>query len=440
MSIVLPPSAAPRSAYPAEVLPEPVRRSLLELAEGEAPVSAYLYDGRAAAARARELRAALPGWAAVHYAVKANSFPGVVRALAPYVDGFEVASRTELELALAALRERNGPGGAPDFPASQDSPASPVPVVAAGPAKSVPVLASLVRAGVEAINAESLLELHRISRIAVAEGTTARVALRVNPADAPTADPTAAPASGSLRMGGRPSQFGVPEPDVPGVLEQALRLPGLDVTGFHVHAASNNLDADSQAAHLRRCVEWSAATARRHGVDLRMVDVGGGIGVAFEELAGERPFDVSRFGELVAECEPPPGVRVVLEPGRFLVADCGWYAAEVTDVKHSYGTAFAVLRGGINHFQLPTSWDLVHNIAVLPVDRWPGGLPRPEAAGERVTVVGELCTPEDTLLRDVRVDRVRAGDLVVFPYAGSYGWEFAMHGFLGHPVAERHLL
>ncbi|WP_206282566.1 type III PLP-dependent enzyme [Streptomyces barkulensis] len=437
MSIVLPPSAAPRSAYPAEILPEPVRRRLLELAEGEVPVSAYLYDGEAAAARARELRAALPGWAAVHYAVKANSFPGVVRALAPYVDGFEVASRTELELALAALRERNGPGGAPGSPAS---PASPVPVVAAGPAKSVPVLASLVRAGVEAINAESLLELHRVSRIAVAEGTTARVALRVNPADAPTAGTTTGPASGSLRMGGRPSQFGVPEPDVPGVLEQALRLPGLDVTGFHIHAASNNLDADSQAAHLRRCVEWSAATARSHGVDLRMVDVGGGIGVAFEELAGERPFDVSRFGELVAECEPPPGVRVVLEPGRFLVADCGWYAAEVTDVKHSYGTAFAVLRGGINHFQLPTSWDLVHNIAVLPVDRWPGGLPRPEAAGERVTVVGELCTPEDTLLRDVRVDRVRAGDLVVFPYAGSYGWEFAMHGFLGHPVAERHLL
>jgi diaminopimelate decarboxylase len=427
LSIVLPPSAAPRSAYPADVLPEPVRRRLLELARGEAPVSAYLYDGRAAAARARELRAALPEWAAVHYAVKANSFPGVVRALAPYVDGFEVASRTELELALAALRERDG---------SPSGGSSPVPVVAAGPAKSVPVLTALVRAGVEAINAESLLELHRISRIAVAEGTTARVALRVNPA----AGPVSAQASGSLRMGGQASQFGVPEPDVPGVLEQALRLPGLDVTGFHIHAASNNLDAAAQAAHLRRCVEWSTATAREHGVDLRMVDVGGGIGVAFEELAGERPFDVSHFGELVARSEPPPGVRVVLEPGRFLVADCGWYAAEVTDVKHSYGTAFAVLRGGINHFQLPTSWDLVHNIAVLPVDRWPDGLPRPEAAGTRVTVVGELCTPEDTLLRDVRVDRVRAGDLVVFPYAGSYGWEFAMHGFLGHPVAERHLL
>ncbi|WP_443321368.1 type III PLP-dependent enzyme [Streptomyces sp. 7N604] len=397
-----------------DVLPEAVRRRLLELAPAEAPVSAYVYDGAVAAERARELRSALPEWAAVYYAVKANSFRRIVEALAPHVDGFEVASRSELELAVSAK------------PPAGDTPA---PVVAAGPAKSVPVLTALVRAGVEAINAESLLELHRISRIAVAEGVRARVALRVNPASIPV--------TGSLHMGGVPSQFGVAEPDVPGVLRDALRLPGLDLVGFHIHAASNNLDAEAHAAYLRWCVEWSVRTARENGINLRHVDIGGGIGVAFE---GEKPFDIARFGELAAQVEPPEGVKVVLEPGRFLVADCGWYAAEVTDVKASYGEWFVVLRGGINHFQLPTSWDIVHNVAVLPVEDWPEGCPRPAARRVRVTVVGELCTPEDTLLRDVLVDQVRAGDLVVFPYAGSYGWEFAMHHFLGHPVADRVLL
>ncbi|MDP4504095.1 type III PLP-dependent enzyme domain-containing protein [Nonomuraea turcica] len=409
MSIQLPPSAAPRSAYPVDVLPRSVQDRLLGLARSGTPVSAYVYDGEVAAERARELRAALPEWAAVYYAVKANSFPGVVAALAPYVDGFEVASESELDLALGLTGTAR--------------------VVAAGPAKSVPVLTALVRAGVEAINAESLLELHRISRIAVAEGTTARVALRVNPAEIPV--------TGSLHMGGVPSQFGVAEPDVPEVLRAAARLPGLDLVGFHVHAASGNLDAESHAAYLRWCLDWSVRTAAGNGVELRHVDIGGGIGVAFED---EKPFDVARFGELAGQAEPPPGVRVLLEPGRFLVADCGWYAAEVTDVKTSYGRRFVVLRGGINHFQLPTSWDIVHNIAVLPIERWPEGCPRPAAGDAEVTVVGELCTPEDTLLRDVRVDRVRAGDLVVFPNAGSYGWEFAMHAFLGHPVAERHLL
>ncbi|MEV0202766.1 alanine racemase [Nonomuraea sp. NPDC050691] len=413
MSVQFPPSAAPRSAYPVDVLPARLRRLLLHLASAGTPVSAYVYDGEVAAERARELRAALPDWAAVHYAVKANSFPGVVAALAPHVDGFEVASRAELDLALNAR------------PAT----AAPAPVVAAGPAKSPPFLAALIRARVEAINAESLLELHRISSIAVAEGVRARVTLRVNPASIPV--------TGSLRMGGVPSQFGVAEPDVPGVLRAAARLPGLDLVGFHVHAASGNLDADAHAAYLRWCVEWSTRTAREHGVDLRLVDVGGGIGVAFE---GEKPFDVARFGELAAQVEPPPGVRVLLEPGRYLVADCGWYAAEAIDVKTSYGASYVLIRGGINHFQLPTSWDIVHNMAVLPVEDWPDDCPRPAVSDTEVTVTGELCTPEDTLLRDVRVDRVRAGDIVVFPYAGSYGWEFAMHRFLGHPVAERHLL
>lgn len=413
MSIQLPPSAAPRVAHPTASLPQHLRDRLTELSRGPEPVSAYLYDADTAAGRARSLREALPDWASVFYAVKANSFPGVLRGLASDVDGFEVASQAELALALEVLPQGTGP----------------LPVVAAGPAKSVPVLTDLVRAEVAAINAESLLELHRISRIAVDEDTTARVALRVNPERIPVI--------GSLQMGGEPSQFGVAEPEVPEVLEAVRKLPGLDLVGFHIHAASNNLDAVSQAAYLRWCVEWSAATATAHGVDLRHIDVGGGIGVAFE---GEEPFDVAAFGAAVAEVTPPEGVTVVLEPGRYLVADCGWYAAEVTDLKSSYGHWFAMLRGGINHFQLPTSWEIVHNIAVLPVDHWAEECPRPSAEDVRVTVVGELCTPEDTLLRDVRVDRIRAGDLVVFPYAGSYGWEFAMHAFLGHPVAQRLML
>jgi diaminopimelate decarboxylase len=152
---------------------------------------------------------------------------------------------------------------------------------------------------------------------------------------------------------------------------------------------------------------------------------------------GEEPFDLARFGDLLAGMRPPAGSTVIFEPGRYLVTGAGWYAAEVMDVKCVHGTWFAVLRGGINHFQLPTSWEIRHNVAVLPVETWPHGYPRPEVTGVPVTVVGELCTPEDTLVRDVTVARVRVGDLVVFPMAGSYGYEFAMPRFLGHPEARR---
>jgi diaminopimelate decarboxylase len=196
----------------------------------------------------------------------------------------------------------------------------------------------------------------------------------------------------------------------------------------------NNLDAAAHVAYVRWCLDWSAATAAKAGLTLRIVDVGGGIGVNFE---GEKPFDLAVFGEEMAALRPPEGVRVIFEPGRWLVAACGYYAAQVTDIKHSYGTDFVILRGGINHFQLPTSWEIVHNFAVLPIPSWPYAFPRPGRAGGPVTVVGELCTPEDTLARDVIVPAVHAGDLVVFPNAGSYGWEFAMPDFLGHPRADR---
>ena len=83
------------------------------------------------------------------------------------------------------------------------------------------------------------------------------------------------------------------------------------------------------------------------------------------------------------------------------------------------------VRGGINHFQIPTSWDILHRFAVLPVDEWPHPYPRPELRDTPITVVGELCTPEDTLARDMVVSCVRPGDIVVFTMAGSYGYEFA---------------
>ncbi|MCX9190988.1 diaminopimelate decarboxylase [Carbonactinospora thermoautotrophica] len=410
MAIELPPSAAPLDALPASALPGHVAAKLHALAAGEEPVSAYLYDPGVAAARARALRAALPGWAEVCYAVKANSFPPVLAALASGVDGFEVASVTEIALAQEAAAAAGRPAR----------------LVASGPGKSAPLLAALVEAGVEVVNVESVLELHRLNAAAVRAGRRVPVALRVNPARVPV--------TGSLHMGGTATQFGVPEADVPEALAVARALPGLDVVGFHVHAVCNNLDAAAHVAYVRWCLDWSARTAAAHGVDLRVVDVGGGIGVAF---GGEDPFDLAVFGELMAGVRPPAGVRVVFEPGRWLVADCGYYAAEVTDLKHAYGTWFAVLRGGIHHFQLPTSWEIAHNFAVLPVDAWPHPFPRPEVRDTPVTVVGELCTPEDTLARDVTVSRIRAGDVVVFPNAGSYGWEFAMHEFLGHPRAPR---
>jgi diaminopimelate decarboxylase len=224
---------------------------------------------------------------------------------------------------------------------------------------------------------------------------------------------------------------------VPAALDLAAALPGLDVVGVHVHAVCGNRDATAHVAYVAWCLEWATARARAHRLDLRWVDVGGGLGVAY---GGGEPLDLDVLADGLDGLRPPAGVEVAFEPGRWLAADCGWYAAEVVDVKQSYGTSYVVVRGGIAGFALPATEDFPFPLAVLPVDDWPPGLPRPELRDALVTVAGELCTPEDVLARDVAVQRVRAGDLVVLPQAGAYGWEFALQPFLGHPPATREVV
>jgi diaminopimelate decarboxylase len=402
-----------------DVLPHTVRTAVEGL-RGRDPVAAYLYDLDAARTRASALKSALPAAHRVLFAMKSNSFPPLATALAGTVDGFEVSSVAEAALAFDACAAA---GVRPRLTVS-------------GPAKNSRLLDDLLAlaasraapADAVTVAAESLLEVHRLSAVAAARQHPVPVLLRVNPAWTPVAVERAV----GLTMGGVPGPFGLPETDVPAAIDAVCMLPGLRFAGFHTHAVSGNLDAKLHAEYVRHCLEWAVRTAAAHRIPLTTVDVGGGLGYAFE---GGAEFDVAGFS---AALEPPPaGVEVVLEPGRWLAAPIGWYATEVVDVKHSYGETFVVVRGGINHFQLPTSWEIRHNFAVVPVEEWPGGMPRPSTEGESVTVAGELCTPEDVLARGVRVGRVRAGDVLVFPNAGAYGFEFAMPAFLGHPPAAR---
>lgn len=395
-------------ALPTTLLPTHVREHLLAHTTSE-PISGYVYDTDIATQRARELRAALPDWATLLFALKANGFAPVVEALlaAGGVEGLEIASASEAALA----RQTMGAGGV---------------LAAAGPGKHPALLADLIAANVDVIHAESSLELRRISRAAVAVGRRVRVAIRVNPRRVAV--------TGTLTMSGRSSAFGIPEPDVPAAIDLCRALPGVDLVGFHVHAVCGNRDAQAHAAYVGWCLDWAAGTASRHGVDLRWVDVGGGLGVAYD---GVDPLDLAVLAAELDRITPPAGVSMVLEPGRWLAADCGWYAAEVIDVKHSFGETFVVVRGGIAGFALPGTEDFPFPIVVLPVDDWPEPGPRPEVRSRPVTISGELCTPEDVLARDVHVDTVRAGDLVVVPRAGAYGWEFALQQFLGHPPPTR---
>uniref|UniRef100_A0AAE9PT57 Orn/DAP/Arg decarboxylase 2 C-terminal domain-containing protein n=2 Tax=Paenibacillus polymyxa TaxID=1406 RepID=A0AAE9PT57_PAEPO len=123
-----------------------------------------------------------------------------------------------------------------------------------------------------------------------------------------------------------------------------------------------------------------------------------------------------------------------------LVADHGYYAAEVTDIKTSHGQHFAVLRGGTHHNRLPASWGHNHPFHIMSTDRWGHSFARPEVRDNKVHVVGELCTPKDRMHSDAEVERLRVGDIIVFEKSGAYCWTISHHDFLGHPHPAFHYL
>jgi len=345
----------------------------------------YVYDLPDLITRARTMVAALPARCRLFYAMKANSHPAVLAALAPIVAGFEIASGGELAKAAGH------------------------PTIFNGPAKTDSEIADALSAGVEFLNAESPHDLDRISHVAGRLGVRPRVLLRLN-----------APSTvlrGTHQMAGTATQFGMDS--LPHTFP-----PHVDVAGLHLHAVSNNLDTAAHLQYVAQCL----ALAR----PMRVVNIGGGFGVDYSGAGAH--FDWGSFTRgLHVLLAAHPDMELILEPGRLLTAASGYYAAPVLDVKVTHGVAFAVLRGGSHHFRLPAAMRWSHPFVVLPVETWDYPFARPVLRDTRLTVVGELCTTSDTLARDVPVSQIRPGDIIVFHLAGAYAWEISHHHFLSHP-------
>ncbi|MFJ8014975.1 type III PLP-dependent enzyme [Streptomyces sp. NPDC096339] len=398
--------------------PTPAVRDRLATLDGT-ELPAYLYDLTALAEHAAAVRAALPERVELYYAAKANPEPEILAALGPYVDGYEVSSGGELAHVAKAV-----PGRALAF---------------SGPGKTPAELAAALELGVERFHVESLHELRVLAALA-ARTTSGReavpgVLLRFN---LPLA--AASLEGSSLAMGGRPTPFGLD----PAEADEAVRLltdgtcPGLRLLGVHAHLASG-LDAPEQLAVAESVVTWAADLAVRHRVPLAEVNMGGGMSVDYAAPATR--FDWTSYGAGLARlADAHPGLTLRIEPGRALTAYCGWYATEVLDVKRSHGEEFAVVRGGTHHMRTPATKGHDQPCTVIPVSEWPHPWSRPAAAGQRVTLTGQLCTPKDLLSRNVPAPGLRAGDRVAFGLAGAYAWNISHHDFLMHPRPGFHFV
>ncbi|MFY1668445.1 type III PLP-dependent enzyme [Plantactinospora sp. WMMB334] len=366
------------------------------------PRPSYWYDLAGLETSAAAVRAALPPGVELLYAMKANPDPGILRALAAHVDGFEAASGGELRH-LAEL-----------FPGT-------APAAFGGPGKTDAELAAGLAAGVRRFHVESPTELRRLALLAAGSGVVADVLLRVN---------LPVPVDGAvLVMGGRPSPFGMSPDDA--LACARLDLPGIRIRGVHAHLGSG-LAAPGAAAVARTIVEWAAKE-----LDAREVNVGGGMAVDYTDPAAR--FDWPAYGAALAGLlAEHPGRTLRIEPGRALTVYCGYYRTGVLDVKRSGGEWFVVVAGGTHHFRTPAAKGHSQPFTVLPRPEWDHPFPRPVTGAGPVTIVGQLCTPKDVLARVPDAaglpapGRIAAGDTIVFGMAGAYAWNISHRDFLMH--------
>ncbi|MEX0718685.1 MAG: hypothetical protein WD066_18975 [Planctomycetaceae bacterium] len=375
---------------------------------------AYIYSEDVLDRKWAAFQSALPAEFEVHYSIKANPHQAFLRYFLERGCGLEIASGGELFQALAA----GSPGER---------------IIFAGPAKTDDDLAAALDAGVGEIHVESLRELARLNALAAnrqGEHSVRRVAvaLRIN------ADSEAE--GGAMRMGGRATPFGIDESLLPEAVGLLRDLPHLVLHGVHLFTGTQILDATVFERQYRTALRIARKVADLAGEPLRTIDFGGGLGVPY--FPHEQPLDLRRFGEVLAgiadEARRDPRLseaRLVLEPGRFLVAEAGIYLARVLDVKRSRETTFAILDGGMHH-HLAASGNLGQSVKRNYPIALAGRLG--ESPHGPVELAGPLCAPLDVLGRGVHLPAVAAGDLVAVFQSGAYGRSASPLGFLSHPV------
>lgn len=376
---------------------------------GETPL--FVYDLSIICARIAKLRAAMPDRLSIHYAMKANPFAPLVEAMTSRVDGIDVASEGEMKLALAS----GAAAGTISF---------------AGPGKRDGEIAAAITAGIT-LNCESANEVDRALRIAGEAGVTPRLAIRINP--------DFEVRGSGMRMGGRPTAFGVDTAEAP-ALARRIIAAGAEWRGFHIYGGSQALDAEALIEAEAATLALAARLAEEIGLPPPLVNLGGGFGIPY--FPNERPLDVERIGAALSrQFDALPAMlaetEFAIELGRWLVGEAGVYLTRIVDRKQSHGETFLVTDGGLHH-QLAASGNfgtvVRRNYPLAVASRF--GAP----AEESVTVVGCLCTPLDRLGDQVGLPRAEIGDVIAVFMAGAYGASASPSAFLGHGPAKEMLV
>lgn len=322
----------------------------------------------------------------VHYAVKANSNLAILQLLAKLGAGFDIVSVGELERVLRA-------GG------------DPTGIVFSGVGKREDEMLRALEVGIQCFNVESEAELLRLSALAGNQGKTAAVALRINPRVETDTHP-------HIATGHSDAKFGIDIEHAEALYRHAAGLPGIRIIGIACHIGSQITQAAPFLDAARRVMGLVDRLLGKN-IALQQVDFGGGFGVRYRD---EPQLDITALIGQLRQLVEARGLKLILEPGRALVAEAGVLLTRVEYLKTIDQGRFAIVDAGMTELIRPPLYGAWHEIRAVKM--------HPGMQSEIYAVAGPVCESADMLGRDRQL-AVQAGDLLAIMNVGAYGFSMS---------------
>lgn len=356
----------------------------------------YVYDFDHFTKQFQKLKEVFKGRKSIiSYAVKANSNLSVIKHFAELESGADCVSIGEVRRALMV--------GIPKYK-----------IIFSGVGKRDDEIREALEKDILMINVESEAEMFRVEAVAKELEKEARISIRVNPNIDPKTHPY-------ISTGLHSNKFGVDIETAKGMYLKAKNSKNLDPVGIHFHIGSQLTELDpikEASAKIADLVRQLAVV----DIDIKFFDVGGGLGIQYDNETLIEPYD---YAQAILETLKGLDVTIIMEPGRFLTANGGYFITKVLYEKVNGDKRFVIVDGAMNDLIRPSLYNAYHKIEVL-------------SNGEvsKANIVGPVCESGDFFAKDVEVPKTEHGDLVVIYSAGAYGFTMASNYNTRGRVAE----
>jgi diaminopimelate decarboxylase len=346
----------------------------------------------------------------IYYAVKANSNRAILKLLAEAGSGFDIVSGGELFRVVAA----GGDPGKCTF---------------AGVGKSREEIDYALEQRVHSFNVESEAELDYIDRIAGAKKARAPIALRINPDIDPHTHEY-------ISTGSRENKFGIALDRITAIYERAVEMRNIEIVGVQMHIGSQITEAEAFASAIKKVAPIVRELKSKYGI--KFFSIGGGMGIIYQRAlesgsgkwwhdhGGESSaFSVRDYADAIVPPLRELRVRILVEPGRFLVGNAGVLLTRVRYIKRTSEKTFAIVDAGMNDLIRPALYQSYHEIVPVKQPRPSMSKSKGKNRVEKIDIVGPVCESGDFFALDREMPELHEGDLLAIMSAGAYGFTMA---------------